>query len=586
MAEDEKLTYNTGETTLGDLFGGAAVFDIPYFQRAYKWKPKKLARFEGDLERLLESDAGDLHFFGAIIVHGRRADPAAAKPYQVIDGQQRLTTVYLYLLAAVQALIENDEREVARDYFLAFAVTANNTGTRTNLRLSPSGQDRDELNRVVEHILKLKNFANELVGFQFKPLKTGDLHSSQQIRINYKRCRDFVNRRFAEGGIAGIQSLVATLTQRLTVVQIDIKNTLDGPKIFDSLNSQQEPMSVGELVKNDVFSRSPDGAESTMEALERGMWKPFFEGFPSSQLFDDYFFPFGLFENPTWKKTDVYSQLQRKWAVKKFTPENIIHELQELQPDFIASSTGDCRSEIADSIKPSLGRLNSLKSPSSTYPFVMHVSYAARTNEIPSSTAVGLLSLLEAFLTRRAICGLEPTGLHAVFKGLWQELEGQGDLVLAMESKIRERATVQWPSDNDLKAAVLRRPLYGVRITPFVLREYDLSLGGDPIQEPFEIEHILPQNPASTSTWADDFDSEQRRALTNTLGNLTLVSRSMNAGVSNDDFASKRTRYLDDAKAKATREIGKKYQHWTPDTIAERAQVLADWATARWPDHA
>ena len=88
-----KLTNSTDETSVSDLFSNDLVFSIPYFQRAYKWNEKNIKRFEEDLSNLIDYDDDDMsHFLGAIIVFGKPTNPSDPRFYEVIDGQQRITT--------------------------------------------------------------------------------------------------------------------------------------------------------------------------------------------------------------------------------------------------------------------------------------------------------------------------------------------------------------------------------------------------------------------------------------------------------------------------------------------------------------
>src|SRR5712672_2579797 len=98
MPKRLRLTNNSDETELSSLLSGDTVFAIPYFQRAYKWNPTRLQQLNSDLLNLVD-ESTDLHFLGAIIIHGRRSNPSDPDVYEVIDGQQRITTIYLYLCA-------------------------------------------------------------------------------------------------------------------------------------------------------------------------------------------------------------------------------------------------------------------------------------------------------------------------------------------------------------------------------------------------------------------------------------------------------------------------------------------------------
>ena len=96
MPKRQRLTNNSDETDIASLLSGDTVFNIPYFQRAYKWKPERIHQLNDDLLNLVD-ETSDFHFLGAIIIHGRRSNPSDPDVYEVIDGQQRITTVFVYL---------------------------------------------------------------------------------------------------------------------------------------------------------------------------------------------------------------------------------------------------------------------------------------------------------------------------------------------------------------------------------------------------------------------------------------------------------------------------------------------------------
>ena len=103
MAKRQKLTNSADETNLGSLLSGDSVFTIPYFQRPYKWKSDRLQQLQDDVLQLVD-EASDNHFLGAVIIHGRHSNPSDPDVYEGIDGQQRITTAFIYLCAVVKTL--------------------------------------------------------------------------------------------------------------------------------------------------------------------------------------------------------------------------------------------------------------------------------------------------------------------------------------------------------------------------------------------------------------------------------------------------------------------------------------------------
>ena len=578
MAKRQKLTNSADETSLGSLMSGDSVFTIPYFQRPYKWKPERLQQLEQDILTLVD-ESSDNHFLGAIIIHGRPNNPSDPDVYEVIDGQQRVTTVYLYLCAVVRTLCKNGEYDEAVSLFLRYLVINRNTSLITNAKLQSSKDDRKQLNRVLQDLMEDSTFSDKLSSFKFKPLPAV---GSDRGRLwnNYKGALRFLSSQTKLESIDRLRAIYGALLEQVSVVQIDVFDPINGPKIFDSLNSRQEPMTTGDLVRNEIFSRVADSDPDEVETLDAQYWQPFYARFKSGEqsLFDEYFFPFGLIKDSNLKKSDVYAHLRKLWSTQK-DPALIIKDLAVFQEAFLDLANGTNLQEHPKHIASAVHRLSKI-TPTSTYPFLMQLINGIKDGSVTEQNGLAVLSLLESFLVRRAICGHEPTGLHAVFKRLWEECDGAPDTV-NVAAKIRDHKTVVWPGSDDVKACVAVRPLYGSSITRFVLVEWNRHLGGDlPHAEPW-IEHVLPDT--LSDGWKLAFTEDQHKEMKDRLANLLPLSQPMNQGLGNESYSIKRPIYLDDSMYKAAREFAKEYLEWTPANLEIRSAKLADWVVNRWP---
>lgn len=578
MAKRVKLTNNADEADIGALMGSDAVFSIPFFQRPYKWKPSRLTQLNADILSLVDEKA-DVHFLGAVIIHGLPSKPADPQVYEVIDGQQRLTTLYLYVCAIVKTLLDVDEFDEAGALFKKYLVTSIATGTRSNLTLQPCIEDQADLNSVMLEILGTKNFAKHLGGYKFVPL-AGTKLANGRIASNFKLAKKFLRAQRVEGGMDRVRAIYTALLQKVSVVQIDVQDPTNGPKIFDSLNSRQEPMTIGDLVRNDVFARVAIDDPDEATQIDAHAWQPFYQGFKDGEknYFDDYFFPFGLVHDPNLRKSEVYTELKKRWDGK--TPADVIDELQEYQFVFLDLVLGGSRSGLPKGLQKQIARLRESKLPSSTYPFFMRLMRAVAKDELSESAASEVVAVLDSFLTRRAVCGHEPTGLHAVFKRLWADCGGDVTAVRVAKA-IKSHKTVAWPSAGDLAEAIRSRPIYGSAVAPYLLAEHERSLGGDDANIPQWAEHVLPNT--HSADWPA-FSATEHSELKDLLANLLPLSAPMNSGLGNSSYVKKRKRYSDDSAFKAARALADANADWTPTTLRTRSTELADWAVARWPD--
>lgn len=577
MPSRTKLTNSSDETEVARLISGDTVFTIPYFQRPYKWKPDKLNQLNKDILAIIDED--DSHFLGAVIIHGVKSNPADPNLYDIIDGQQRVTTLILYLAAIVRTLCLEGYHDEAYGLFSKYLVIPRATNLASNYKLQPCKEDRKQINTVYAQLLSDKKLS-DLLGFKMKKLpSTGK--DKGPLKNNYNAALRFIKAQVDSEGIERLRDIYTAILEDISVVQIDVWDPTNGPKIFDALNSRQEPMTIGDLVRNAIFSKVASDEIEEIEQIDEHSWQPFYGAFQdeAKNLFDGYFFPYGLIKNNNLKKSEVFNYLRDQW-IKKDDPTIIITELTEYQDAFIDIITGSNRQEHNDPIKSILSRLTLSGLPTSTYPFLMQLSNGIKNETISINDGKQCLEVVESFLIRRAICGHEPTGLHAVFKRLWQDCEGMPNKERVIAALQRHK-TVTWPDDTELNRCIKSRSLYGSAVTNYLLIQYDDHLKGDKPKNISWIEHVLPES--MSETWKENFTAKEHLQLKDTLANLLPLDPGMNIKLGNKSYSIKRERFVSDSAFKSTREFGKEYHNWTPSDIQTRATHLADWAMKRWP---
>jgi len=507
MARRAKLTNNSDESDIAGVLSGDSIFSIPYFQRPYKWKSERLRRLQEDVLNVVDSlddEAPDTHFLGAIIIHGRRRKPSEPTVFEVIDGQQRLTTIFLTLAAIVRVFCKLEQYDEAVGLFQRYLTLGRQTGMLSNVKLHPGKEDRNQLNLMMSDLMRDGVFREKLGAFTPVSLPATGPQKGALIN-NYKATVRFLEGQHKQAGVDRVRQIVHALLDYMSVVQIDVFDPTNGPKIFDSLNSRQEPMTVGDLIRNEVFSRVSDQSPEEVERLDRDRWRPFYDKFRQKDrnLFDSYFFPYGLIRNPNLSKSEIYGHLREQWKDLD-SPGEIIDQLARYQNAFIDILVGTNLQKHEPALREAISHFYEMDTPSATYPFLMQVSQNVKEGIVDEKRACLMLRIVESFLVRRAISGIEPTGLHSVFKRLWNELNGDyADKKIIAE--IRKHNTVKWPSEQDFESDVKNRPLYGSAITNFFIKQYDRSLGGDLPQNIPWLEHILPVEPDLLPLNAPDF---------------------------------------------------------------------------------
>ena len=145
-----QMLHNNKEIEILNLFKSEAIFEIPLFQRNYKWDKNTVQDLLADFNDIIDEQK-DVHFFGAMIFYQRAASSSEPRINEIIDGQQRLTTLFLFLCAATHSLRQNDP-EKASNYFKNLLTSQQAAGQ--NSKLVPSKDDRAQLNWILETYLQ------------------------------------------------------------------------------------------------------------------------------------------------------------------------------------------------------------------------------------------------------------------------------------------------------------------------------------------------------------------------------------------------------------------------------------------------
>ena len=559
-------------------------FSIPPFQRPYSWKKKNFEQLFEDLVGISEGQE-DVHFMGAIIMDKRLGGTTDLDTYEVIDGQQRITTIYLTVCAAVSVLLKHQKLEAAAALAGRYLLASHNGYFMP--KISPSMPDRHDLNQILGSLFNegLEK-SDHLKVYALKKLSSlGE--NEAQISRTYGEIRKRFRQYATDSSIEELLKLTDIALTSLSTVEIVVQDPSAGPKIFDSLNSRQEPITTGDLVRNEIFGRVARDNPAEAIRLDEELWTPFYSSFGAAgdnaqrDNFEKFFFPAGLLINPTLKKNEVFPALRNRW--RDWSVEKVMEELNASRLPYQDLVFGQNNSGFGKPLAQSVMNLHFMSLPAAAYPFVMKVLLEAQAGKFAESTAVDALHEVESFLVRRAICSIEPTGLHAVFKGLWFALGGDvnGKAVKEYLGKIK---TVEYPSDEKVRS-YLGESLYGKGIAKYFIWEYDKSLGGDShskedFKSHFWIEHVLPQ--ALPKTGWDAFDAKVHHKLVHQAGNLIPLTDKMNVDVGQLPFLDKKSKISKQSKYISARDLTKKNREWTPESLIKRTEALKGWAIRRW----
>ena len=539
-----------------DLFEKKRRYDIPPFQRPYVWNEEdQWAPLWEDVVRVSEGHIVPdhprpvtAHFMGAVVVEWTEGSSTGVERYDVIDGQQRLTTLQLLIDAVQKVLVElghEDEADALRELTLNDKPKFANTPER--FKLWPSQADRAAFayamdrsgpapqtgSRIADaHSFFAAEAHRWLTG---KPDEHGDVPPGNR------------ETRAAE--------LCETLNRRLMVVTIDLSDEDDPQLIFETLNDRGTPLLRADLIKNWIFREGKKlGADvdrwaaTVWDDFDGEWWRQEIAQGRLSRSRVDIFLQYWLtMRTMDEVKSERVFLLFTEYAREKMSSvESAEAFLQELRAD------ADTYRNLADlDATSSAGRFHRQVIEAMELAATMPVFlwFISRNHAVPTDQIDVGLEALESWATRRTLLRLTGKDVNRFMVAILKDLDGvnpaeAGKTVRDFLSR-QTAESRRWPSDDDLKAKLPITKVYGLmkqsRICAVLdrveQRRRSLSTMHElvPIPSGLSLEHIMPR---SWRTYWDEKPSldqkasERRDVLVNSLGNLTVITQSLNSSLS------------------------------------------------------
>ena len=268
------MNFNTTNNTFRQLMGNGLSYRVPQFQRDYSWGPDEWDDLWHDIVELFRDDPEPAHYLGYLVLQS-----ADNRTFDIIDGQQRMTTLSLLMLAAVSHLTDLASPDDADDPELrrAIQLRANYIGYLDPVSLVP--RSKLTLNRNNDRF-----YQDYLVPLERLPQR-GLNASEHLLRRAFSWFKDRISERSAADGRA-VASFVDHAVDKLFFTVITVTDELNAFKVFETLNARGVRLSATDLLKNYLFSVvSRSGAhESDIRSLE-SRWEGIVgllgsEGFP------------------------------------------------------------------------------------------------------------------------------------------------------------------------------------------------------------------------------------------------------------------------------------------------------------------
>lgn len=513
-----------GYTVPKKLFEGEKQFFIPLFQRQYSWKSKQWRDLWLDLialHELTQTEPERKHFIGSVVMHPTNSVPVGVSKYAVIDGQQRLTTLFV-LLVALRDVARAIGHPTLAERLTETYLTNKYAAPHELLKVQPTQDDRPALRYMVVPVPDVAAPAGPLTdAYVFFRDKLAPWVKGQPDRA---------------------EAMFRLVLERLSLVSITLNNDDDPYLVFESLNAKGMKLTAADLIRNYLFMRiHPD----QQAELNEQYWLPMQKALDESLT--EFIRHFQMRDGGNVAQSDVYGAFRKATEKRDVVP--VLQEMARFAPTY-ARILHPERETDRPAVRRGLQRLHQTRL-TVAYPLILRLYDQVRHGAVVSETTLlAVLNVLENFALRAFITKRGTGGANKSMQALaTRTRELDTDAAALLDDISTYLATQNYPTDDEVRDKLLTEALYhpaGERNarTRLLLETLEVALNPKEVvsSEGISIEHILPQK--LTAEWRAELGADadaEHALLLHTLGNLTLTG--YNSELSNTAFAKKRLEF-------------------------------------------
>lgn len=564
------MNFNTTNSTLRQLLGNGLRYRVPMFQRDYSWGPDEWDDLWQDMVAVVEEGAEPAHYMGYLVLQSTNN-----RAFDVIDGQQRMTTMSVLILAAVGHLM---------DLSASAGPDSENRQRADQLRSSYIGY-LDPVTLISQAKLTLNRnndrfYQNYLVPLE-QPLRKQGLNASENLlRQAFLWFKDRIKRQSDGNGVA-VAQLVDALVDKLFFTVITVTDELNAFKVFETLNSRGVRLSTTDLLKNYLFSvvSCDRPHEEDIKALE-GRWDSIVD-LLGSERFPEFLRTFWNSRNKLVRKADLFKVI-RSATQDRPAAFTLIRQMDRNAQVYVALR----RPEEGDNWTPEERKsLEQLKMFNVRQPLSLLLAVFERFGEEDRRGFQKFLRAITILSFRyNVICGRQSKDQERIYNQIAQEISSSA---IENVNEALVKLLPIYPDDREFQAAFEEKVLRAtsqrnnkvVRFILFQLEEHLSSNAFEIESSRYTIEHILPENP-SDDGWRQ-FSEQQQEAFTYRLGNMTILEANYNRDLGRSGYDKKRLAYEKSCFA-ITRNLADQYDQWTMEKIRANQRWMAKQATSIW----
>ncbi len=530
-----------------------AYYQIPIYQRPYQWTEENCKKLLDDLLSSYECCKESDYFCGSLVLIAIGTDSATnAKTYDVVDGQQRLST-FILLAKVLATLFLERLTEESKDY----------------LQESLNGRygKKDRLNFNAIGFNSKKDFQYALTSFNDAPVGNN--------KNNYLKNAVCLKNYLEKKEIEDINDFIEWLYFKVVFITITCSDADKALRIFNVLNARGLPLHATDVFKGELLKKLTEEKEQEELATrwENLRQKCLDNGFAMETLFSQHL----TYLNPVTSKEKMEKRLVTWFKNLNKTPLEYLKGVEDFY---------DAYCEVLE-MQDRYAHLLSYKDDD----YLCVILCASLLHRYSESEIEALKELLVKFYYQNWVAEQkEPkkqTNCNII--NALKEKKNINDIISIVKQYLDENKITQnfreKLKDDHLYEKHKRSSKSSWLRPILILVEYFMSDDPRPkrIQtDDFHVEHILPQKPDPSSQWAKDFSEEERKRYTHSLANLTLLGGTKNKEASNLDFKDKKKIYMGEEKKTframtcydTTKDIAHHYTEWTPKSLEKREKDL------------
>lgn len=569
-------------------------FIIPVFQRKYSWTEKQCQTLWNDILKISERGPEAGHFIGSIVCYqiNNEEMPGIINEKMLIDGQQRLTTLSLIMLAIARTYkkLGKEGIKISEPIMNQYIINEDFKDKGDDkYKLIPTYDDKETFIALIEEREKeLKDYSHNMIN-------------------NFNLFYDYL-----DGDEETLKKIYKGIN-KLDIVFVVLNKNQDNPQlIFESMNSTGKGLSQGDLLRNYLLLGVTSEEQKN---LYENYWKPIELDFGQDDYVErfDYFLRdyLTMLERKTINLGNGYDAFKEYYSSKNCSKEEILKELRRYSKYY--SRIYRCNDIDEDLNK--LWKELKIQKVDVANPFLMQVyndyEYAKETGQfnLTKEDFIEIIKTINSYVFRRYIVGIPTNSLNKTFAVLYNSIKKEDYKNSVIATLMLLDSYKEFPDDNEFKNAFMTKDIYNTRLKNYILEKLenhnhlnDIVIDGTDIS----IEHILPKTePEKLKQWwrealGDNWKELQKNNV-HRIGNLTITKGVYNSQMSDLPFLQKinipggivASHYrLSDSVVDDTDEQGNfivnsdgehiKRKEWNVSDINERSILLVNQALEIW----